>query len=72
MKRALASAAVALTLVVAVAAAVAGPDFAAFGFQPYEPPKPAPDFALPDLEGRTRSLGDFRGKVLLLFFWATW
>lgn len=72
MKRSLAATAVALTLVMGVAAAGAGPDFAAFGLQPYEPPKPAPDFVLPDLEGQTRSLGDFRGKVLLLFFWATW
>jgi cytochrome oxidase Cu insertion factor (SCO1/SenC/PrrC family) len=72
VKRALASAAAALTLVVGVAAAGAGPDFAAFGLQPYEPPKAAPDFTLPDVDGRPRSLGDFRGKVLLLFFWATW
>lgn len=33
---------------------------------------PAPDFALPDLAGRTVRLGDFRGKVLLLNFWTTW
>lgn len=68
----LAAAAVAFTLVVVATASGAGPDYSAFGLQPYEPPKPAPDFALPDLEGRTRSLADFRGKVLLLFFWATW
>lgn len=29
---------------------------------------PAPDFELPDLEGRPWSLGDFRGKRILLFF----
>ena len=45
---------------------------ATLGFQPYEPPKPAPAFALPDLDGKTTRLEDFRGKVLLLFFWATW
>lgn len=65
-------AAVALAFVAGAAAAAPGADFAALGLQPYEPPKPAPDFALPDLEGRTRSLGDFRGKVFLLFFWTTW
>ena len=32
----------------------------------------APDFALPTLEGRTAQLRDFRGKVVLLNFWATW
>ncbi len=40
--------------------------------QPYDPPKPAPDFALPDLQGTTVQLAAFRGKVVLLFFWATW
>jgi cytochrome oxidase Cu insertion factor (SCO1/SenC/PrrC family) len=53
-------------------AAAAEPDFAALAMQPYTPPKPAPPFALPDLDGHTVRLEDFRGKVLLLFFWATW
>ena len=33
---------------------------------------PAPDFALPDLAGVTRSLADFRSRPLLVNFWATW
>lgn len=33
---------------------------------------PAPDFSVKDLEGRTLSLADFKGKVLVLNFWATW
>jgi len=53
-------------------AGAAGPDFAALGFQPYDPPKPAPAFSLPDVDGKPTRLEDFRGKVLLLFFWATW
>lgn len=32
----------------------------------------APDFALPDLEGKVRRLSDYRGKVVLLNFWSTW
>jgi len=32
----------------------------------------APDFALPDLEGQLIALSDFRGKPVLLNFWATW
>jgi peroxiredoxin len=32
----------------------------------------APDFALTDLNGRQLSLADYKGKVVLLDFWATW
>jgi peroxiredoxin len=32
----------------------------------------APDFVLPDAHGTLRQLSDYRGKVLLLDFWATW
>ena len=32
----------------------------------------AMDFQLPDLDGKTRSLGEFKGKVVFLNFWATW
>ncbi|MBU0759678.1 MAG: TlpA family protein disulfide reductase [Candidatus Omnitrophica bacterium] len=34
--------------------------------------KPAPDFALMDMFGSERRLSDFRGKVVILDFWATW
>ena len=34
--------------------------------------QPAPDFELQNLEGQTVSLSDFRGKTVLLNFWATW
>ena len=34
--------------------------------------KPAPNFSLKDLNGKTVSLSDYKGKVLILDFWATW
>ena len=34
--------------------------------------QPAPDFALHDLDGQSVSLSQFKGKVVLLDFWASW
>jgi len=54
------------------AQAAAAPNWAALDAQLYESPKPAPAFALPDPDGKMTRLEDLRGKVVLLFFWATW
>jgi hypothetical protein len=32
----------------------------------------APDFKLPDLNGKPHALSDFRGKKVLLLTWASW
>ncbi len=32
----------------------------------------APDFALPDLDGKTVRLSDFRGRPVFINFWTTW
>ena len=34
--------------------------------------KPAPEFSLKDANGQTVHLSDYKGKVVLLDFWATW
>jgi hypothetical protein len=32
----------------------------------------APDFTLTNLDGNTHSLAEYRGKIVVLNFWATW
>jgi cytochrome c biogenesis protein CcmG/thiol:disulfide interchange protein DsbE len=40
--------------------------------QPANQRKAAPEFALTDSNGKTVSLKDYQGKIVLLDFWATW
>jgi peroxiredoxin len=56
------------------AASSAGLDplFAALGIHRPGKPSAAPDFTLTTLEGQPTQLRDFRGKLVLLNFWATW
>jgi thiol-disulfide isomerase/thioredoxin len=41
-------------------------------FIPASPPQPAPELSFTDLDGKTASLADFKGKLLVLNLWATW
>ncbi|HEY9048239.1 MAG TPA: redoxin domain-containing protein [Ohtaekwangia sp.] len=34
--------------------------------------KPAPSFQLKDMHGNTVSLSDYKGKIVVIDFWATW
>jgi len=45
---------------------------AAGTLQPFEDDSPTPDFSLVDLKGTTHTLADYRGKVVLVNFWASW
>ena len=67
-------AALALASVVLASLMLAQPHGADPAAQEQALPKiaPAPDFALPDSAGLTVSLQSYRGKVVLLDFWATW
>lgn len=51
----------------------ASPDpFGALGLVRFESRIKAPDFALPDLHGRTVSVASPGGPATLLVFWGTW
>jgi peroxiredoxin len=54
-------AAITATLLVALSSLVLG-----------QAEKPAPELELKDVEGRVLRLSDYKGKVVLLNFWATW
>lgn len=43
-----------------------------FSVQPAKDAGRAADFVLKDMDGKERRLADFRGKVLLIHFWASW
>lgn len=42
------------------------------GIQVLESPEDAKNFSLQDIHGQTIRLSDFRGKIVMLNFWATW
>jgi thiol-disulfide isomerase/thioredoxin len=53
-------------------AAGARPAPRALAFRIHDAPRPLPEIAFEDGEGRSRSLAQFTGKVMLLNVWATW
>jgi cytochrome c biogenesis protein CcmG/thiol:disulfide interchange protein DsbE len=59
-------------LALAGASAAAAQPAVRAALQPANERKPAPDFTLQDSSGKTAQLTDYRGKVVLLDFWATW
>jgi len=41
-------------------------------FQSYAKPLRAPEFSLEDLQGKMIDIRDYKGRVIILNFWATW
>jgi thiol-disulfide isomerase/thioredoxin len=62
--------AILLLLILATQSIVAGGQ-AAEKASPDRPP-PAPPFALKNFEGRMAPLKKYRGKIIVINFWATW
>ncbi len=44
----------------------------AAGIVPLPQPGPAPPLRLNDVSGKTVDLQNFRGRLVMLYFWATW
>ncbi len=62
----------ALLFTLAGVAAAADPPAVRATLQSEKDRKPAPEFTLKDGSGKTVKIEDYRGKVVLLDFWATW
>jgi peroxiredoxin len=62
----------ALLLILAGFTTAAGQSTVRAVLQPANERKAAPAFALQDSSGKTATLENYRGKVVLLDFWATW
>ena len=48
------------------------PSCSSFGVQRPQEKKEAPAFSLKEMDGKQVSLRDFKGKPVLIVFWATW
>jgi thiol-disulfide isomerase/thioredoxin len=61
-----------LSLLCALLAGLATAQTAPQTLTPVDPPQPAPEFVLDDVDGVAHRLADYRGRPLIVNFWATW
>jgi len=59
-------------LLLLLSTAAAAEEELSHSFARVDPPLSVPDFSLPDMDGEQHALQDYRGKVVLINFWATW
>jgi peroxiredoxin len=59
-------------LILTLVATLLGLCLTGFAADPEPTPMAAPGWQLQDLEGKSVKLSDFKGKVVVLNFWATW
>jgi len=59
-------------LLLALSAAAVAEEGLSHSFTRIDPPRSVPEFSLPDMDGELHALQDYRGKVVLINFWATW
>ena len=62
----------AIVLLLALSASAADEKPRLGEFIPVAPPQPAPEVGFTDLAGNPASLADFKGKPVVVNFWATW
>ena len=67
-----ASAAAILALALTACASQMNKEITITNQKPATQRNPAPNFTLKDADGKTVKLSDYKGKVVLLNFWATW
>jgi cytochrome oxidase Cu insertion factor (SCO1/SenC/PrrC family) len=61
-----------IIVILPVSIIAADDPFVASGFIKTKKSAPAFDIALKDINGSQVKLSDYRGKVVMLFFWTTW
>ena len=61
-----------LLIVLLVLSGCGGPEGIGKDWHRVEPPKPAIDFTLQQLDHGSVSLSQYRGKIVVMEFWATW
>ncbi len=58
--------------IIALTGGIFAQRFSVADTKPVEPNIPSLEFSLPDLTGKQRSISEWKGKIRIINFWATW